>query len=287
METASRIAQAYALLSPCRICPRMCRVNRVRDGRGFCGTGHEPIVSSAGPHFGEESCLVGQGGSGTIFLAGCNLGCVFCQNYDISHRREGEEVSLDELVRMMLALERCGCENINFVSPTHVSPQLLDAVVRARTAGLTLPIVWNSGGYESVEMLRLLDGHVEVYMPDIKYGDDATGERLSGATNYWSAVRPAVREMHRQVGDLVVEDGIARRGLLVRHLVLPGGLAGTEKVVDFLADQVSSNTFINVMGQYHPEYQAHLHPELTRRLTGQEIAIARRYAADRGLRLAN
>jgi len=240
-----------------------------------------------GPHFGEESCLVGRGGSGTIFLAGCNLGCVFCQNYDISHERRGTEATVEDVVEMMLALEKRGCQNVNFVSPTHVGPQLLDAIVRARAAGLTVPIVWNCGGYEALEMLQLLDGAVEIYMPDIKYADSDAAERFSSAEDYWPVVRSAIREMHRQVGDLAIENGVAQRGLLVRHLVLPAGLAGSETVIDLLADEVSAETFINVMGQYRPEHQAHRHPDLTRRPTGQEIGRARDYAAQRGLRLSD
>jgi len=281
------VAQAYALLAPCRVCPRHCQVDRFGEERGFCGTGAKPVVCSVGPHYGEESCLVGRGGSGTIFLAGCNLACVFCQNYDISHYRQGTEVGVEDIVKAMLALEKRGCENVNFVSPTHVGPQLLDAIVRARAAGLTVPIVWNCGGYESPEMLTLLDGLVEIYMPDIKYADDCVAERFSSAKDYRSVVCPAIREMHRQVGDLAIEHGVATRGLLIRHLVLPGDLSGGEAVVDFLADEVSSDTFINVMGQYRPEHQARHHPELARRPTGEEIGRVRDHAARRGLRLSD
>lgn len=286
-RSSEAMARAYDLLSPCRVCPRRCEVDRLNDETGFCGVGAQPLVSSAGPHFGEESCLVGRGGSGTIFLAGCNLGCVFCQNYDISHQRRGRAVAVEDIARTMIALERHGCENVNFVSPTHVGPHLLDAIVRARAEGLTVPIVWNCGGYESVEMLALLAGYVEIYMPDVKYADDAVAKRLSSAGDYWSVVRPAVIEMHRQVGDLVIEDGVARRGLLVRHLVLPEGLAGSEAAIDFLADEVSADTFINVMGQYRPEYEAHEHADLARRPTASEIGRVRAYAAKRGLRLSD
>ena len=274
-------------MTPCRVCPRHCGVDRLADERGFCGIGAKPSVSSAGPHFGEESCLVGRGGSGTIFLAGCNLGCVFCQNYDISHLRHGQEVDIGDIVTLMLELQARGCRNVNFVSPTHVGPQLLDAIVRARRDGLTVPVVWNCGGYESIEMLELLDGHVEIYMPDVKYSDDAVSARLSSADDYWTVVRAAVKEMHRQVGDLETVDGVARRGLLVRHLVLPEGLSGSEAIVDFLADEVSDRTFVNVMGQYRPEYRAHDHPELSRSPTAGEIEKVRSYAADRGLRLSD
>jgi len=285
-DSVTSVDKAYGLLTPCRACPRCCGVNRLGGERGFCGVAARPILSSAGPHFGEESVLVGTGGSGTIFFAGCNLGCVFCQNYDISHQRNGEEVEVDELVPIMLGLRRRGCHNINFVTPTHVAPQLLAAIVRARAAGLQRPIVWNCGGYESLEMLRQLDGHVEIYMPDIKYADDRVAERFSHAPDYWRTVKEAVLEMHRQVGDLIVEDGLARRGLLIRHLVLPEGLAGSTAVIDFLADEVSDRTYINVMGQYRPEYNASRYAELSRPPTRREIEQARSHAARRGLRLA-
>jgi len=230
---------------------------------------------------------VGRGGSGTIFLAGCNLGCVFCQNYDISHFRQGTAVDVGDIVRIMSALERRSCENINFVSPTHVAPHLLDAVVRARSAGLRLPIVWNCGGYDSVEMLQLLAGHVDIYMPDVKYADDDVARRFSKAEGYWSVVRAAVREMHSQVGDLVITDGVATRGLLVRHLVLPNDVAGSKRTIDFLADEISPHTFVNVMGQYRPQYQADCHVELARCPTRDEVAEIEEYAARRGLRLAD
>ena len=285
--SSETVKRAYGLLAPCRVCPRKCQVDRFEDERGFCGTGVRPVVSSAGPHFGEESCLVGRGGSGTIFLAGCNLGCVFCQNYDISHERRGTEATVEDVVEMMLALEKRGCQNVNFVSPTHVGPQILDAIVRARSAGLSVPVVWNCGGYEALEMLELLDGVVDIYMPDIKYADADVAERFSSAEDYWPVVRSAIREMHRQVGDLEIENGVARRGLLVRHLVLPAGLASSETVIDFLADEVSADTFINVMGQYRPEHQADRHPDLIGRPTVQEISRAREHAAQRGLRLSD
>jgi putative pyruvate formate lyase activating enzyme len=286
-QSPNPVEEAYAMLAPCRVCPRHCGVDRLNGERGFCGVGNRPVVSSAGPHFGEESCLVGRGGSGTIFLAGCNLGCVYCQNYDISHLRRGTAVDVDDLVQITLALQGRGCENINFVSPTHTAPALLDAIVRARAAGLKRPVVWNCGGYEAIDMLRLLDGHVDIYMPDVKYADSTTAERLSRAANYPTVVREAVREMHRQVGDLVLRDGVAVKGLLIRHLVLPAGLAGSEHVIDFLADGVSPNTFVNVMGQYRPEYQADRYDELTRCPTRKEIADVEAYAARRGLRLAD
>ncbi len=285
MTDTENVSRAYELLNPCRVCPRHCHVDRPAGEVGACGIGAVPLVSSSGPHFGEESCLVGRGGSGTVFLTGCNLGCVFCQNYDISHRREGRPVPVDVVTETMLSLERAGCENVNLVSPTHVGPQMLDAICRARDQGLSVPIVWNCGGYESLEMLELLDGAVQIYMPDVKYADNATAERLSGVKGYWDVVRAALREMHRQVGDLDIRDDVARRGLLVRHLVLPNGRAGSDAVIDFLADEISDNTFINVMGQYRPVFQAAGHEGINRLPSRQEIQAARDHAASRGLRL--
>lgn len=252
---------------------------------GFCGCTTELLVSSAGPHFGEEAPLVGLHGSGTIFLAGCNLGCVFCQNYEISHHREGYPVSCKDIVAMMLHLESLGCHNINFVTPTHFAPQLAEAIVMARAQGLRVPIVYNCGGYESVEMLRLLDGLIEIYMPDMKYADPLVAEKFSSAVDYPTVNQEAVREMWRQVGDLDVRDGLARRGLLVRHLVLPGNLAGSEKIIDFLAREISDNTYINVMEQYRPCFKARNFPEIARRPTPAEIKIAKEYASEKGLRL--
>jgi putative pyruvate formate lyase activating enzyme len=228
---------------------------------------------------------VGVHGSGTIFLAGCNLGCVFCQNYDISHHCEGRPASVSEIVAMMLHVQSVGCHNINFVTPTHFTPQLAEAIVAAREQGLHVPIVYNCGGYESVEMLRLLDGLIEIYMPDMKYADPSAAEKFSSAPDYPAANQEAVREMWRQVGDLEIIDGIARRGLLVRHLVLPGDLAGSRKIIDFLAHEVSGNTYINVMEQYRPCFKACNFPELSRRPTRAEIELAREYAVEKGLRL--
>lgn len=286
-EDHRKLEAARAMLNPCRVCPRNCRVDRPSGELGYCGIGVEPLVSSAGPHFGEEPPLVGRGGSGTIFLAGCNLLCVFCQNYDISHDRRGTPTAPADVARMMLLLERRGCHNINFVTPTHVMPQLLEAILLAREGGLRVPVVWNCGGYESVEALRLLEGHVEIYMPDTKFGDAATAERLAAASDYPQVMKAALREMHRQVGDLVMEGGVARRGLLVRHLVMPGGAAETRSIIDFLADEISGNTYVNVMGQYRPEYRAGGDPTIARYPTREEIRAARAWALGRGLRLSD
>jgi putative pyruvate formate lyase activating enzyme len=216
------------------------------------------MVSSYGPHFGEESPLVGKYGSGTIFFTNCNLRCLFCQNYSISQLGEGERVSKEELALMMLSLQARGCHNINLVSPTHVVPQILEALKIAVESGLHVPLVYNTGGYDSVETLSILDGIVDIYMPDMKYGDENIARELSGIENYPQVNKAAIREMHRQVGDLQTsQEGVAQRGLLVRHLVLPKGLAGTKDVVDFIAKEISANTYVNIMAQYHPCYKAH------------------------------
>jgi putative pyruvate formate lyase activating enzyme len=279
------VQKLWGMMESCVLCPRKCKVNRSEGEIGFCGIGDKPIVSSVGPHFGEESVLVGQGGSGTIFFAGCNLGCVFCQNFDISHYRSGQEVTIEELAQSMLRLQNIGCSNINFVTPTHVAPAIAAALEMARKSGLTLPTVYNCGGYDSVETLKLLDGFIDIYMPDMKYSDSAVAKELSGAADYPEVNREAVKEMHRQVGDLKIEKRLATRGLLVRHLVLPENLAGSFEIIDFLAEQICPKTAINVMDQYRPCYQAHLHPKINRRPTVEEIESVRQYAVEKGLRV--
>ncbi len=276
--------QALALLEDCHLCPRGCGVNRLEGEVGKCRTGRQALVSSFGPHFGEEAPLVGSGGSGTIFFAYCNLRCCFCQNYTISQMGEGSVVTGEELAGMMLSLERRGCHNINFVSPTHVVPQILEALEIAAEAGLSVPLVYNSGGYDSVETLKLLDGVVDVYMPDMKYSGEETAQRFSGIEDYSKTNRAAVKEMHCQVGDLELDDcGVATRGLLVRHLVLPHGLAGTPDICGFLSREVSPDTYLNVMAQYHPCYKAFDVPELARSLSGEEFNEAVRIARHYGL----
>jgi putative pyruvate formate lyase activating enzyme len=282
-QSDKSIEQLWDLLDPCTLCPRECKVHR-RDGQtGFCGIGDMPLVSSVGPHFGEESVLVGSGGSGTIFFAGCNLGCVFCQNFDISHHRHGHQVTIEQLAKSMFELQYYGCCNINFVTPTHVAPAIVAALKLAREEGLILPTVYNTGGYDSVETLKLLEGFMDIYMPDMKYADAKVAEELSAAPDYPQINRKAVKEMHRQVGDLKIEKGIAARGLLVRHLVLPENLAGSFEVIDFLADQISPKTTINVMDQYRPCYKASNHSKINRRPTAKEIQSVRQYAVQKGL----
>ena len=263
-ELAERARKAQAMLRRCVTCPRNCRPDRTAGELGSCGIGALAQVASYGPHFGEERPLMGQGGSGTIFFAGCNLKCVFCQNHDISQpaadspgRRAEWETPAEGIAQMMLELQEAGCENINLVSPSHVAPQILAAVALAADAGLRLPLVYNTGGYDAVHTLRLLDGVVDIYMPDMKYSHPAVAERLSGIADYPLRNRAAVKEMHRQVGDLQMDErGVAARGLLVRHLVLPDDLAGTAAIASFLADEVSRDTYINVMDQYRPAFRA-------------------------------
>jgi putative pyruvate formate lyase activating enzyme len=286
-ELKRRVAEAYARLEACDICARECGVNRRLSTEGAsCRTGEQAIVSSYGPHFGEEEPLVGRGGSGTIFFSWCNLRCQYCQNYEISQVGTGQQVEPEDLAKMMLSLQSQGCHNINFVSPSHVVPQILAGLLIAAQAGLRLPLVYNTGGYDSLKTLALLDGVVDIYMPDAKYADPGVAQRYSKIRNYPAVNQAALKEMHRQVGDLTMDDrGVAQRGLLVRHLVLPSGLAGTAEVVRFLRDQISPNTYINVMAQYRPCYRAHGLPPLDRSITNQEYAEAVHLAQEAGLRL--
>jgi putative pyruvate formate lyase activating enzyme len=286
-ELKRRVAKAYTRLEACDICARECGVNRRESAEGAgCRTGERAIVSSAGPHFGEEDPLVGRGGSGTIFFSWCNLRCQFCQNSEISQSGHGQETEPEDLARMMLRLQGQGCHNINFVSPSHVVPQILAGLLIAAEAGLRLPLVYNTGGYDALGTLALLDGVVDIYMPDIKYADADAARRYSKISNYPAVNQAAVKEMHRQVGDLTMDSrGVAQRGLLVRHLVLPDGLAGTPETVLFLRDECSPNTYINVMAQYRPCYRAYELPPLDRRITDEEYTEAVRLAQDAGLRL--
>jgi len=253
-ELSRRAAEAVASLEACRGCPRRCGVDRLHGGLGRCRMGRHACVASHFAHHGEEACLRGCNGSGTIFLSGCNLRCVFCQNYDISHACEGRPVPASRLAKMMLELQAEGCHNINWVTPSHVVPQLLEALALAAGQGLRLPVVYNSSGYDSLDTLRRLDGVVDLYMPDFKFWVPAVAARLAHAPDYPAVAREAVREMHRQVGDLVLDaQGVARRGLLLRHLVMPNGLAGTRPLAQWLAREISPHTYVNVMAQYHPD----------------------------------
>jgi len=288
-ELKQRVAKAYARLAACDICARECGVDRRQSAEGAgCRTGLRAVVSSAGPHFGEEAPLVGTGGSGTIFFAWCNLRCQFCQNAEISQLGYGREVEAEDLARMMLNLQAQGCHNINLVSPSHVVPQILAGLLIAAEAGLRLPLVYNTGGYDSLQTLALLEGVVDIYMPDMKYADAEVARRFSRVGNYPAVNQAAVKEMCRQVGDLVTDErGVAQRGLLVRHLVLPEELAGTAEIVRFLHDECSPQTYVNVMAQYRPCYRAHELPPLDRPITRQEYAEAVGLAQEAGLRLDN
>jgi putative pyruvate formate lyase activating enzyme len=283
-ELFERVDQARALLAECRVCPRECRVDRTAGALGKCRVGAAPMVSAHHAHSGEEPPLVGVYGSGTIFFTGCNLACVYCQNYDISHHRVGEVVSTEALAAMMVALQNRGCHNVNLVTPTHQMPQILAALPLAIERGLMVPLVYNCGGYESLHSLHLLDDVVDIYMPDLKYADPEVGRELSGVADYPQRAQAAVAEMHRQVGDLVIDRrGIAQRGLIVRHLVLPAGLAGTAAVARFLSQEISPGTYLNLMDQYHPCFMAFDHPLLGRRPTEREFADAVRTVREAGL----
>ena len=255
---SKRIEQARNLLKNCSLCPRRCGVDRLDVQTGVCKTASKAWVSSFNPHFGEEAPLVGTGGSGTIFFTHCNLLCVFCQNYDISHQGCGQEAESDQLAAVMMELQQSGCHNINFVTPSHVVPQILEALEIAVAAGLRIPLVFNSGGYDRVSTLRLLDGVIDIYMPDFKFWDEKVAADTCDAPDYPAVARRALIEMHRQVGDLRIdESGVASRGLLIRHLVLPGNMAGTREVMRFIAGSVSTDSYVNIMAQYRPCGRSH------------------------------
>lgn len=286
-ELANRVRHAYEYLTHCNLCAHHCGVNRRKQGEvkgAVCRTGERAVVSSFNPHFGEEPPLVGRGGSGTIFFAWCNLRCVFCQNYEISQLGEGIEVEPEQIAAMMLRLQAMGCHNINLVSPSHVVAPILAAILIAAHAGLHLPIVYNTGGYDSLEALALLDGVIDIYMPDVKYADATIARKYSKVRDYPAINRAAVKEMHRQVGDLQMDErGIATRGLLVRHLILPDDWAGTYDSLYWLSSEISPNTYVNLMDQYRPCYKAKEYPELDRRITREEFARAVRIADEVGL----
>jgi len=283
-ELSRRVAEADARLASCALCAQACGVNRHTGELGVCRTGVRARVSSYAPHHGEEDPLRGWRGSGTIFFTRCNMHCQYCQNYDISQLDAGTEMETEELAALMLELQELGCHNINFVSPSHVVAPILAAILVAAGKGLHLPLVYNTGGYDSPIALTLLDGVIDIYMPDMKYADEEAGLKYSKVKNYPAVNQAAVCEMHRQVGDLALDgNGIAQRGLLVRHLVLPNNLAGTEQVVRFVADRISKDTYLNLMDQYRPAYHASQFPELNRPVSRQEYEQAVRYARQAGL----
>lgn len=281
-ELNNRVRELYSILESCELCPRRCSVNRIAGETGFCGAGKDLVVSSYFPHFGEESPLVGEHGSGTIFLAYCNLRCVYCQNYDTSNLGIGKTVSEGELARYMLNLQEIGCHNINLVTPTHYTPQIVRAIAIAVEMGLNIPIVWNCGGYENIEIIKMLENIVDIYMPDIKYSLPDTAKKYSEAADYFERCKESVREMHRQVGELKIRDGIAYRGLLIRHLVLPNNLAGSEEILEFVAS-LSKDSYINIMAQYRPAGKAHRYKELNRRPNREEFLRVLSFARALGL----
>lgn len=283
-DLADRIEKAYRLIDKCSLCPRKCGAERLKNEKGFCGMGNDIMISSYGPHFGEEDVLVGRHGSGTIFLTGCNLGCIFCQNYDISHAKIGYSVTVKKFAQIMLELERMGCHNINLVTPTHFVPQILEAILEAKDECLNATLVFNCGGYESMETLRLLDGIIDIYMPDAKFADSAASERFCNAPDYPEVMKQALSEMQRQVGDLNIDKhGMATRGLLVRHLVLPNGQAGTKEIMNFIANKISKDTFVNIMDQYRPFYEAQRYDDINRGITVDEYYEALDIARKEGL----
>lgn len=286
-ELNKRVELLQEFIKECQLCPRQCHVNRLNGEVGYCGAGSDLMVSSAFPHFGEEPPLVGFNGSGTIFLTHCNLRCIFCQNYDISHLGRGERITLSDMARAMVKLQEMGCHNINFVTPTHYASQIVASLPKAMEWGLRLPIVYNCSGYESIEVIRLLEGVVDIYMPDVKFMDEKYSKRYSNAPDYPEVIKKVLKEMHRQVGDLTTNSkGVAERGLLIRHLVMPGGVASSEAVLKFIAEEISVHSYVNIMNQYRPEYRANEYSEISHPITHQEylgaIQLAKGFRLYRG-----
>jgi putative pyruvate formate lyase activating enzyme len=284
-KLAQRVKQAYAHFENCQLCPRKCGVNRQKGEKGFCRAPVKPVIFSYHPHFGEEMCLVGGKGSGTIFFSNCNLRCVFCQNWPIAHEGRGKEVQDEELANMMIQLQKIGCHNINLVTPTHVMPNILNATRIALKKGLHLPLMYNTSGYERLEILKILEGIVDIYKPDMKYMDDDKAAKYSaGASDYPEVTKKAIVEMHRQVGVLKLDkEGIATRGVIIRHLVMPNRVAGTEKFVKWVAEALPKDTYVNIMAQYRVEYKAYDYPEIARGINEQEFMEAMAWAEKHGL----
>ncbi|MCY6371296.1 radical SAM protein [Clostridium ganghwense] len=274
-ELENRVKTLKEMLVNCVLCPHQCGVNRLKGEKGYCKTLDNVIVSGAQAHLGEEEELVGRYGSGTIFFSHCNLGCVFCQNYEISYCGEGEEVNTNELAEMMLYLQRRRCHNINLVSPGHIVPQIVEAIFIAAKNGLNIPIVYNSNGYDLTDTLKLLEGIVDIYMPDMKFSDDNIAEKYLGVKNYYKIAKAAIKEMYRQVGDLKTDDkNIAYKGLLIRHLIMPQNLAGTEEIMRFIAEEISKDIYVNIMEQYYPAHKSYNFEELSRRISREEYKKA-------------
>jgi len=274
-----RVHKLKSMLQDCVLCPHQCKVNRLRGERGYCKTLENPIVSGAEPHFGEEDELVGRNGSGTIFFSHCNMSCIFCQNYDISHLGVGQEIDVYELAELMLELQERGCHNINFVTPGHVVPQMVQSIYIAAQGGLSIPIVYNSNGYDLIDTLKMLEGIIDIYMPDIKFASNQAGLKYLGVKNYYDIAKSAVKEMYRQVGNLMSDSSnIAYKGLLVRHLVMPQNVEHTKKILEFISDEISKDAYINLMNQYYPAFKSHNHPEIDRPITTEEYVTASNYA---------
>ena len=282
---AARVAKAYQILEACQLCPRQCGVNRLKGQQGYCRAPSQVMLYSAMPHFGEEHPLVGRRGSGTIFFSNCNLRCVFCQNWPIAHEGRGREMSHEKLADTMLDLQRLGCHNINLVTPTHVMPHILKALRLALDKGLRLPLVYNTSGYESLEIVKLLDGIVDIYLPDLKFMDPEQADTYSpGAVDYPQVAQAAIIEMNRQVGVLRLDNaGVARRGVALRHLVMPNRVAGTKAFVEWVADNLPRDTYVNIMAQYRVEYRAFEYPLIARAITSEEFLEAMQWAEDAGL----
>jgi len=285
-ELSHRVDRAWRLMEECGLCAHECHVRRLEGEKGFCRAGRNVAVASYGPHFGEEPLLVGRYGSGTIFFYGCNLRCVYCQNWDVSHGEisSREEITTGELANIMLFLQEQGCHNINLVTPSHYLPHIISAVNTACGNSLSIPLVYNCGGYEALEALRLLDGIVDIYLPDVKYADPELGMKYSEAPSYPEVVKAALLEMYGQVGNVKLHGGTAYRGLIIRHLVLPGGIAGTKKLMEFIATKLSPDVYVNIMGQYRPCYRAQEYPPFNRPVTRYEVEEARRLAREAGIR---
>jgi putative pyruvate formate lyase activating enzyme len=283
-ELARRVEQARQHLAACTLCPRACQAQRLAGERGECGTGRQVVGAFASAHFGEERVLRGYSGSGTVFFSGCNLHCVFCQNHDISQEQQGMLLSAEDLAGVFLGIQRRGCHNLNLVTPSHIVAQFLEALLIAVENGFRLPIVYNTSAYDAMPTLRLLDGIVDIYMPDVKYADSETASLYSGVPHYWEVAARALQEMQRQVGVLRIDEhGLARRGVLIRHLILPNDISGTEKVLHFIANQLSPDSWVNLMAQYRPAFRAGAFPRLRRPITTQEYTDAVQTAQQVGL----
>lgn len=284
-ELEKKVRKLSKMLSNCVLCPHQCQVNRLAGEEGYCRTLANPTISGASPHFGEENVLVGEFGSGTIFFSNCNLSCVFCQNYEISYCGEGDELNTTELASLMLNLQKRRCHNINLVSPGHIIPQIVEAIFYAAKAGLKIPIVYNTNGYDLTDSLKYLDGIVDIYMPDLKFANDQIAEKYLGVKEYFSIAQAAIKEMQRQVGTLKLDKSkVAYQGLMIRHLVMPENLADSQKIMKFIAEEISPDTFLNIMAQYYPAHKAFQFPELSRKISEKEFQAAIKTAKNAGLK---